>query len=171
MIGELIHRVKPDLIIETGTAAGGTALFFRDMARMVNPAAEVVTIDLDYNGMAHEDGIAQIVGSSVDPDIVRAVSAMAQSKRVLVDLDSDHKMPHVLAELEAYAPLVSAGSYLIVEDTNINGNPVFPDCGPGPAEALAAFLPRHPEFSPDLDCEKFGVTFFPGGWLRRRSDA
>jgi len=66
-----------------------------------------------------------------------------------------------------YAPLVTPGSYLIVEDTNINGNPVYPEFGPGPMEAVQEFLPEHPEFEVDRECEKFGLTFNPSGYLRR----
>jgi cephalosporin hydroxylase len=86
----------------------------------------------------------------------------------MVILDSDHAMAHVRAELELYAPMVTAGCYLIVEDTNVNGHPVYPLHGPGPMEALGEFLPRHPEFEVDAECEKFMLTFNPRGYLLRR---
>ena len=85
----------------------------------------------------------------------------------MVILDSDHSCEHVLSELRLYAPLVSPGSSLVVEDTNINGHPVDPRFGAGPHEALELFLPEHPEFSRDAGCEKFYLTFNPGGFLRR----
>ena len=76
----------------------------------------------------------------------------------MVILDSDHSQAHVSAELSAYAPLVTPGCYLIVEDTCVNGHPLYPDHGPGPMEALDAFLPQHPEFEPDPAREKFMLT-------------
>jgi cephalosporin hydroxylase len=87
---------------------------------------------------------------------------------VLVILDSDHTRDHVLKELQAYSSLVTSGSYLIVEDTNINGHPVLPDFGPGPMEALDTFLEGDGAFSVDADREKLMLTFNPRGYLRRR---
>ena len=86
---------------------------------------------------------------------------------VMVVLDSDHIKSHVLKELDALSSLVTKGSYLIVEDTNINGHPVLPNFGDGPWEALHEWLPNHPEFEIDKSCEKFGITFFPDGFLKR----
>jgi len=85
----------------------------------------------------------------------------------MVILDSDHKKDHVLGELQAYAPLVTKGMYLIVEDTNINGRPVFPGFGPGPGEAVDEFLAANRAFVRDPARERFFVTFNPGGYLRR----
>jgi cephalosporin hydroxylase len=86
---------------------------------------------------------------------------------VIVLLDSDHTKDHVLAELNAYSPLVTPGSYLIVEDTNLNGHPVDPDYGPGPMEALDAFLTTHSEFAHDTTQDKFLLSFNPKGYLKR----
>jgi cephalosporin hydroxylase len=109
-----------------------------------------------------------VQGSSVDPDVVARVRAeVGEAAPVMVLLDSDHRRDHVLAELEAYAPLVSRGSYLVVEDTNLNGHPVEPDHGPGPMEAAEAFLARHAEFAHDTSLDKFLLTFNPRGFLRR----
>jgi cephalosporin hydroxylase len=88
---------------------------------------------------------------------------------VLVMLDSAHDAPHVRAEMEVYAPFVTHGSYLIVEDTNVNGHPAHPEHGPGPFEAVQDFLATHDEFTPDPFCEKYLLTMHPGGWLRRAS--
>jgi cephalosporin hydroxylase len=93
----------------------------------------------------------------------------AGAERVMVILDSDHSRDHVLAELRAYAPLVSEGSYMIVEDT-IAGQ-VDPDHGPGPDEAIEQFLKETDSFAVDEVCEKFMLTFQPGGYLKRVSDA
>jgi len=85
-----------------------------------------------------------------------------------VILDSDHSRDHVLDELRLYAPLVTSGSYVIVEDTNINGHPVLPQFGPGPMEALDEFLRESDEFSIDDQREKFFLTFNPRGFLLKR---
>lgn len=89
-------------------------------------------------------------------------------ERVMVILDSDHSLTHVAGELEAFAPLVTPGCYLIVEDTNINGHPVYPEFGPGPMEAVLEFLPHHPEFVVDARCERLLMTFNPNGFLLRQ---
>jgi cephalosporin hydroxylase len=85
----------------------------------------------------------------------------------MVILDSDHSKQHVLQELHAYAPLVTKGSYLIVEDTNVNGHPVFPEHGPGPMEALDEFLGQNSDFVVDRDREKFYLTMNPQGYLHK----
>jgi cephalosporin hydroxylase len=86
---------------------------------------------------------------------------------VLVVLDSDHRRDHVLAELYAYAPLVTPGSYLVVEDTNVNGHPVYEEFGPGPMEAVEDFLKDRDDFAADPTREKLLFTFNPRGWLRK----
>jgi len=93
--------------------------------------------------------------------------AVAEDDRVLVLLDSDHSKDHVLAELRAYSGFVTAGSYLIVEDTNIGGHPVSTDAGPGPMEAVDEFLAENRTFAIDESKEKFFLTFNPRGYLRR----
>jgi cephalosporin hydroxylase len=108
------------------------------------------------------------MGSSVDPGIfAQATAPIPEGAAVLVILDSDHSRAHVLRELELWHSVVSVGSYLIVEDTNISGHPVADHRGPGPWEAVAEWLPEHPEFVPEPGREKFFLTFNPGGYLRR----
>jgi cephalosporin hydroxylase len=87
----------------------------------------------------------------------------------MVILDSDHSQAHVAKELELFAPLVSVGQYLVVEDSNINGHPVYPSFGPGPYEAIEQFLRQNVSFSPDKSREKFLVSWNPNGYLRRTS--
>lgn len=105
-------------------------------------------------------------GSSTSPEILSRVNEEA-SGTTMVILDSDHTCAHVRAELRAYSPLVTPGSYLIVEDTNLNGHPAYPQFGPGPREAVEEFLASSLDFLPDPDCEKFFMTFNPRGYLRR----
>lgn len=172
---ELIHEIKPDLIIETGTCCGGSALYLADMLRLEGlHNSIVVTIDLDgskCNSKLEDDpNIIREIGSSVSAEVVEKVKKMCEGrKKVMVILDSDHSKEHVVKELELYAPLVSPGSILIVEDTIVNGNPVMADHGPGPKEAIDEWLWLHPEFEVNTMCEKFMLTFNRGGYLERKA--
>ncbi len=132
----------------------------------------VVTVDLERRDPTFNDhpAITRLLGSSVDPAILDAMRAAvtASPGPVLVSLDSDHSADHVFAELEAYASFVTAGSYLVVEDTNIAGHPIpmGMDDG-GPRKAVDAFLATHPAFVREPLCERLLLTMHPGGWLRR----
>jgi cephalosporin hydroxylase len=120
-------------------------------------------------GGQHRHRLTYVVASSTDPQVVAQVAERARTAgTVLVVLDSDHSRDHVLAELRAYAPLVTPGSYLVVEDTNVNGHPVYEAFGPGPMEAVLDFLKERDDFEVDRSREKFLLTFNPGGWLRKR---
>lgn len=185
---QIIWAVQPDLIIETGIAHGGSLIFSASMLELNavcgGPAnARVLGIDIDiraHNRTAIEAHpmarrITMLQGSSVAPDIVAQVRAQAAGQqRVLVFLDSNHTHAHVQAELEAYAPLVTAGSYCVVFDTVIEDMPaaMFPDrpWGPGdnPKTAVQQWLPAHPEFRIDHALEaSLLVTVAPGGYLQR----
>lgn len=163
---EILHEVRPDLIIETGTHVGGSALFLAHMCDLLG-RGHVVSVDiLDQPRPAHPR-ITYVTGSSSDPAVVaRAVDGRPRDACMVV-LDSDHAEAHVAAELALLSPYVTPGSYLIVEDTNVNGHPTRPSFGPGPFEAVARFLPAHPEFQVDRSREKFLLTFNPGGYLKR----
>jgi len=170
---ELIVEIAPDYIIETGTLFGGTTLFYADVLSNVNPQGKVITVDIESSaGQASKRALWQqhveaIIGSSVDPKVADHIAQEVQGKKVLVTLDSLHTRDHVLKEMEIYSRLVSPGSYLVVQDTNINGNPVRSDFGPGPYEAVQEFLRTHDNFVVDRSREKFLLTFYPGGWLKR----
>ncbi|MGI8439167.1 MAG: CmcI family methyltransferase [Thermoleophilaceae bacterium] len=167
---EIIVETRPDVIVETGTYSGGSALFFATVLDALGHG-EVITIDVDHAPLhakvVEHPRVDAIRGGSTDPDVVSSVSQRVRGQRTMVILDSDHSAAHVSAELEVLSPLVSPGCYLIVEDTSVNGNPVLPDFGPGPAEALAEWLPMAEDFEVDPSREKFMVTFHPGGYLRR----
>jgi cephalosporin hydroxylase len=166
---EILAETRPDLIVETGTHMGGSALFFASMCDILGQG-RVVTIDIVEAERPAHDRIRYMHGSSIDPAIVDEVRTTAVGvSRVMVVLDSDHEAGHVLAELRAYAPLVTPGCYLIVEDTSVNGHPVLPEHGPGPAEAVEAFLAEDERFQVDRERETFLLTFNPGGYLRRVS--
>jgi cephalosporin hydroxylase len=110
-----------------------------------------------------------LTASSIDHDVVAQLAEWARGAgTVLVGLDSDHSRDQVLAELRASAPLVTPGSYLVVEDTNVNGHPVYEAFGPGPMGAVQDFLKERDDFEADRSRDKFLFSFNPGGWLRKR---
>jgi cephalosporin hydroxylase len=164
---EILHETRPEVIIETGTAWGGSALYFAHLCELLG-RGRVLTVDLAPKPdlPAHER-ITYVTGSSTSAEVFERVRREAEGLRTMVVLDSDHSAAHVSEELRLYAPLVSAGCYLIVEDTNVNGRPVLPEHGPGPAEAVEAFLEGRSDFSVDESREKFLMTFNPRGYLKR----
>lgn len=170
MYAEIIHKVKPDVLIETGCAYGGSTLFFRDITRLHKPNVRIFTVDLQIpDFLKQEECINTITGSSTSDSVYTYLrNCITEQDTVMVVLDSDHTKDHVLEEMERFGPLVTKGSYMVVEDTNINGNPVFSEFGPGPKEAVTEFLKTHSEFSVDASCERLGVTFHPGGWLVKK---
>jgi cephalosporin hydroxylase len=173
---EVIAELKPALIIEFGTRYGGSALYFAAIARLVNPQARVLTVDVDdglIDPRLHgETAIEFLQASSTDPAVAARITALRESLPgpVFAILDSDHAKQHVLAEMLALRPLLVPGDYLIVEDGNINGHPVLPGWGEGPYEAIAEYSQRHPgDYRADLARErKFGFSFAPCGYLIRQ---
>ncbi len=170
---EILSEVKPDFVIETGTYLGGSAALWAMVLDQVNPDARVITIDIQsQQGDAPlppivDEKVDFLIGSSTDPAIVKQVAQRVAGKKVVVILDSDHSKNHVLAEMKAYAPLVSASSYLIVQDSNVNGHPARPDFGPGPYEAIEEFLASNHEFEVDGVRERLLFTMHPRGYLKR----
>lgn len=185
---EIIWALQPDLIIETGIAHGGSLILSASMLEL-NAACggrsdgEVLAVDIDirvHNRAALEAHplyrrITMLEGSSIDDRIVDEISARARSRDcVLVLLDSNHTHEHVLAELEAYAPLTTVGSYCVVFDTIIEDLPenMYPDrpWGPGnsPKTAVRRYLEQHPEFEIDKRIDhKLLISVAPDGYLRR----
>jgi cephalosporin hydroxylase len=162
---QIIYDVRPDLIIEAGTFKGGSALYMASMCDLIG-RGRIVSIDIVDLKPPHHQRIRYLLGSSTSPQIVEQVrSQVSPQDKVIVVLDSDHTMKHVLNELRIYSSLVTKGSYLIVEDTNINGHPVLPRYGPGPMEAVRAFLKENHDFTVDTSREKFLVTYNPSGYL------
>ena len=117
-----------------------------------------------------EEYVRFSLGSSTDLKIVTGFQALAKGKRLIVNLDSDHSMRHVLKELNLYAPLVSKGSYIAVEDTHLDGVPTHPEQGPDPMAAVRQFLKDggSNDFEQDFNREAMVMTSDPGGWLRRK---
>ena len=165
---EIIFETKPDLIIECGTSLGGSALFLASICDLVGKG-RVVSIDVEERtGRPKHSRITYLLGSSTSEEVVAEVKRfIKKGHRVMAVLDSDHCKQHVLKELMIYSKLVTKRSYLVVEDTNLNGHPVEPGFGPGPMEALEEFLRENKDFSVDKAREKFYLTFNPRGYLRR----
>jgi cephalosporin hydroxylase len=175
MVIELFQRLKPAAVIETGTHFGGSASFYADMLRIQQIPSTVITVDINpkWSFDPASKGIVSVVGYSVDEKVVDSVGrALASATaghdgHVIVMLDSDHTEENVTKELALYSKFVTPESYLIVEDTNINGHPSSPEFGPGPWEAVQKFLRERSDFIADPDCERFLLTFYPRGWLKR----
>ncbi len=167
---EIIQELMPDKIIETGTYHGGSALFLASICDLLNQG-HVISIDRQiYAERPNHSRIQYLIGSSTDPNVIQALSDLVlPGERCMVILDSDHQKDHVLDELYYYHPFVAVGSYLIVEDTNLGGNPVLPECKPGPAEAVKEFLLQHKNFIIDTSREKHRLSFNPNGYLKKIS--
>lgn len=165
---ELIWKIRPDYIIETGTFQGGSALYYAHLFDLMGHG-EIITIDIQRrDNQPSHDRIHYLVGSSTDTDIVARVKAMVgEKKKVMVMLDSDHSHQHVLDEMRTWNDMVSVGSYMIVEDSNVNGHPARPDFGPGPMEAINDFLLENDQFVIDMSQQKFFMTQNPRGYLCR----
>ena len=195
---ELIWTIKPDLIIETGIAHGGSLIFSASMLALLDMAEaiesgdtidpkvskrKVLGIDIDireHNRVAIENHpmscrIQMLQGSSIAPEIIDQVKEVARGyQRILACLDSNHTHNHVLAELEAYAPLTSVGSYCVIFDTIVEDLPaeMFSDRSWGPRDnpktAVWKYLKSHPEFEIDKSIQhKLLITAAPDGFLKR----
>ncbi|WP_341523197.1 cephalosporin hydroxylase family protein [Pseudomonas sp. G.S.17] len=178
---EIIWALRPDVIVETGIAHGGSLVFYASMLQLIGHG-DVLGVDIDIrqhnreaieaHPMSHR--IQMIQGSSIDPAIVEQVKQRIAGKKVLVVLDSNHTHEHVLEELRLYAPLVSVGSYCVVMDTVVEDMPedAFPDRpwgkGDNPKTAVWAYLKENQDFEIDAAIHsKLLITVAPDGYLRR----
>jgi cephalosporin hydroxylase len=178
---EIIWSIKPDLIIETGIAHGGSLIFYASMLELLG-GGQILGIDIDireHNRIEIEKHpmfkrITMLEGSSIDDDIAKKVCDFAKDKKqILVALDSYHTHNHVLRELQLYSPLVTKGSYLVVFDTSIEDMPKgsFPDRpwdkGNNPKTAVWEFLKTNDRFEIDKEIEnKLLITVAPDGYLK-----
>lgn len=165
---ELLTEVRPDFIIETGAHHGGSTLFFAHMTQLLGHG-HVISIDSEGNweryAVSHPN-VTCVLGNSVDPDIVTHVRCrIPEDSSCFVILDSDHSRDHVLAELRSYSPFVRKGHYLIVEDTVIN-HP-SPLGGPGPWEAVDAWLGETHGWALTPNCDRLNFSFANHGFLQR----
>ena len=166
---EIVERVRPDWIIETGSANGGRALFLASICELLDHG-RVVSIDPQVvDNRAEHPRITYLTGAAQEPDTFARVRALVgDAPHALVVLGS---LPgtnlRIEGEFNVYAPLVPVDSYVIVENTIVNGHPVWPGFGPGPLEAVKRILAQNGEFVADTTMEKFGLTFNPNGFLKR----
>jgi cephalosporin hydroxylase len=166
MYQEIIFKNKPTLIVETGT--GGSTIFMENMFDLMGSQGRIISIDVADREVEDTFRIKCLRGSSIDGKMFDQVKSMVVSTdKVMVVLDSNHFFDHVIEEMRMYAELVSVGQYMIVEDTNLNGNPVCSEHGPGPMEAVKEFMSSNDQFVVDSGQEKFMLTFNPGGFLLR----
>ena len=174
---EILTEMRPNLIIEFGTHAGGSAVYFADILDDLGIDGEVITIDITMEHVADlartRNSIRFIESSSIDPAVKATLKLAAAQRpgRIFAILDSDHSKAHVYAEMVMMRDILRAGDYLVVEDGNINGHPVLPQWGPGPYEAVEQYVAEFPDdYTFDLAREhKFGFTFAPHGFLVRNA--
>ena len=165
---EIICALVPDVIIETGTYYGGSALFMASVCDLIGKGI-IITVDIEEQKIKpNHPRINYLSGSSTSKEILDQITNLIGNKKnILVILDSDHSKNHVLNEMRLYSKFVSQDSYLIVEDSNINGHPVRPDFGPGPMEAIEIFMQENRDFMIDRSKEKFFMTQNPKGFLKK----
>ena len=171
-IAEIIYETKLSVIIECGSFAGGAALFWASVMDAAEIPGIVIAVDLRpepvHKHRLWRERVNWVEGNSLSPDVLRRCSSLLEND-VMVILDSDHAFEHVRAEMEAYGNFVTSGHYMIVEDGIVNGNPILPEHGPGPLEAIEDYLKTHPEFVIDVARErKYLATFNPSGFLKRK---
>ena len=175
ILHDLFCQYRFDVVVECGTAGGGTTLWYAKLMDMLAiQGGRVFSIDnAEVDGRPEHSRITYLTGSSTDPELSAMVAPSLRDKSVLVNLDSNHLALHVLDELALWAPLVPLGSWLVVEDTN--GSPIVtdPDTGKrvsveGPLAAVMEYLAKHPgEWFRDVVCERYWLTMNPHGWLQR----
>lgn len=174
VLQEIIFETRPEIIIETGTGMGGSALFYASIQHLLDHGS-VLTIDTarrfhNFGSTTVANRIRFIEGSSVEARTLELVGKEVSGRRCMVILDSWHSFEHVREELAAYWRWVAPGCYLVVEDTHVNNHPVPWEWGPGPYEAAEQFAKDYAKhFVVDRSRERHLMTFNPGGYLRRRT--
>ncbi|WP_435016636.1 CmcI family methyltransferase [Tundrisphaera sp. TA3] len=169
---ELITELRPPFILQTGIFGGGSLLYYASLLDLLkaDPSQIVIGIDIEISAEARtidHPRIRLVEGSSTDQSTVDAVRALLPVPQGMVILDSDHSEPHVTRELGIYPEFVAIGSYLVVEDTNINGHPALDCHGPGPMESVQKFLAKDSRFVSDDRWKRNLFSFHQHGWLKR----
>jgi cephalosporin hydroxylase len=171
---EILYEVEPDVIVEIGSQYGGSTKYFADLLDLMGHGM-VISVDphREEYDLVHERVIA-LTGSSSDRDVLTHVEEYCKGKKVFVIQDGDHSKAQVLEDLENYSPVVSVGSYFIVEDGIVDlfhseDGLGFREDQPGPLAAVEEFLEHHPEFMVDMSRERYILTYNPKGFLKRVS--
>jgi len=169
---EIVYDVQPDIIVEIGSYAGGSTLYFAHLLDLLGKGT-VISIDIDRTEYCvKHDRIIVITGDSASREIIAEVSELCRGKSVLVVQDADHRKEKVLKDLEDYSRLVSVGSYFIVEDSIVDlfkarhGLWDFGD-EPGPLAAVEQFISENHDFVVDTERERYILTYNPRGFLKR----
>ena len=167
---EILHEVQPDVVIEIGSAAGGSTLYFAHLLDLIGHG-KVISVDVDRSRFdVSHDRIVALTGRSDDPEILQRLARECAGKRVVVVHDGDHTRDQVLIDLNNYAKFVSPGGYLIVEDGIVDLFRPTSKLGqrkPGPMRAIEEFLKANPNFEVDKSRERYLLTYNPRGFLRR----
>lgn len=164
---EIISRVRPDWVVEIGTSDEGRATFLATMCELVGHGQVVSVRDPDAPDPVPHPRLHIYTGDPLDPAMCEKVHSLVGGGNAVVFLGGCAGRAPTAAQFEAYADVVGAGSYVVVTDTVVNGRPVWPSFGPGPGEGVKLILGRHGEFVADPEMEKYGLSFNPGGFLRR----
>lgn len=173
---EIIFNLKPGIIIEFGTNRGGATIFFSQILSKINPNGKVFSVEINPSiidqSVKNYTNIELAIDSSISESVRNKIKNLIQehSGPIFAILDSDHSKEHVLAEMKFLREFMKKGDYMIVEDSNINGHPIFPGWGEGPYEAMEEYSKLFPEdYHRDQDREKkFGFTFATDGFLIKK---
>lgn len=165
---EILARLMPEWIIEIGTGTGGRAFFLATICQLLGNGT-VVSVDAKHpEELPRHDRITYVTGDSLhDATFERVLALIGERNSGFVILGSLANRQRLDQEFERYAPLVPVGSYVVIEDTIVNGHPVWPTYGAGPAEAVKTVINTRNDFAPDPELERYGLTFNPRGFLRR----
>jgi cephalosporin hydroxylase len=165
---EILHEVRPDIVVEIGGGAGGSALFFCTVLEGM-AHGRVVSIEADArHWKASHPRLTLIEADCADRSVIKQVQELCAGKRTLIVHDADHTRSAVLRDLQAYSPLVSPGSYFVVEDGIVDVLDIPGFTGEGPLAAIRDFIRNHPEFEIDKSRERYLLTYNPSGYIRRR---
>jgi cephalosporin hydroxylase len=172
---EILYSLRPSLVVEGGTASGGSTLYFSFILRSINPHSKILSIDIDHSNVPemvkNEKHIELLNCKFTNKKVISRIKELREVFQgpIFVILDDDHTKENVLAEMKILRNILVKGDYLVIEDGIVNGHPVLPEWGEGPLEAIEDYFKRYPhDYTIDSSREhKFGFTFAPKGFLVR----